>query len=491
MWRIPIIAIIGALVLSSASAQPTPPPRIALVIGNSAYSVVSPLPNARGDAELVAEQLRELDFEVEFHPNLTRTRLAQEIEAFGERLRAAGPRAVSFFYYAGHAAQDHLGVNYLIPTDATARAPEQLRAEATPLQAVFDDMQAANNPVNVLVLDACRDWYAEERQRNTIGVRGLRDMGRHGNVFIGLATTPGNTTDDGYGDNSPYTTRLVEALRTKANQPLSLVFDDIGALVYADTDASLTPEFLNGLVRAPRWCLVDGPNCRTRQTRPNAIVLTSPFLRSLERDRLLAFTDNNVTFVDTLLSRRDLLAANGIDSRLRLKHFLASVRYRAGVRRLEFLRFSPFILRAERDRFPTEEIVQEYANNPERVMNRMFAGRYGNGDEASGDGWRYRDRGTFSLGGRRNYAEATSWIGVDLVADPDLLSDPEVDLAVSAAQWSRNNMNALADADDSESIRRRVRGMGDYNQLAAAALYAIDPTAPAPPPDPMDDETPL
>ena len=167
------------------------------------------------------------------------------------------------------------------------------------------------------------------------------------------------------------------------------------------------------------------------------------------------------------------------------------MRYRAGVRRLEFLRFAPFILRAERDRFPTEEIVQEYAHNPERVMNRMFAGRYGNGDEASGDGWRYRDRGTFSLGGRRNYAEATSWIGVDLVADPDLLSDPEVDLAVSAAQWSRNNMNALADADDSESIRRRVRGMGDYNQLAAAALYAIDPTAPAPPPDPMDDETPL
>ncbi|HET9231412.1 MAG TPA: caspase family protein [Vitreimonas sp.] len=462
MLRFAIIILAAALLMSSAAAQPTPSTRIALVIGNHAYTVVDPLPNARDDAAAVAAELRRLRFEVVELPDLNQEQLRTALEAFGDRLRQAGPEAVSFFFYAGHAAQDNLGVNYLVPVDATARSPEQLRGEAIRLDAVFADMREANNRVNVLVLDACRDWYASERGREDLNVRGLRDVGRYdGNVFIALATTPGNTVDDGAGDHSPYTTRLLEGLRTKANQPLSLVFDDIGTLVYADTDNSQSPIYLNGLSRAPRWCLEDGPNCGARQTRPTAIVLTSTYLRSLDRSRLLAFTNDNATFVDTLLARRDILAAHGIDSPARLSHFLGAIGYETGGFRAqqENLHYSADALRRVfPSRFPTDDVATEYARQPERIANRVYANRAGNGDEASGDGWRYRGRGLFMLTGRGNYRQASQWVGVDLLTDPDLLSDPEVNLAVAAAIWNRNGLNAAAEANDLSEVARRLSG---------------------------------
>lgn len=489
MLRLTMMLLASALFLGSAAAQPTPSTsRVALVIGNSAYAVVNPLPNATGDAEAVAAELRRLRFEVVELQNLNRDQLDHAIDAFGQRLRDAGPEAVSFFFYAGHAAQDHLGVNYLVPVDAGARTPAALRNEAIPLGEVFADMTAANNPVNVLVLDACRDWYSDARSRESIDVRGLRDVGRYdGNVFIGLATTPGNTADDGSGEHSPYTTRLIEGLRTKANQPLSLVFDDITSLVHADTDGSQSPIYLNGLSRAPRWCLESGPNCGARQTRPQAITFTNPYLRSLDRTRLLALTRDNVTFVDTLLSRRDILAANGIDSPARLSYFLATIAHETGGFRAqqENLNYSASGLRNLSFRFPDEDAVR-YARQPERIANRLYANRIGNGDESSGDGWRYRGRGLFMLTGRANYQLASSWVGVDLVTDPDLLSDPEVNLAVAASFWNRRDLNAAADADDLNRVARVIAGLpvGIEPRRArlAAAREAVDVASPAPMP---------
>jgi putative chitinase len=485
MLRFAIMILTAALLMSSAAAQ-QPSTRIALVIGNHAYTVVDPLPNARRDAAAVAAELRRLRFEVVELPDLNKEQLGTAIEAFGDRLQQAGPDAVSFFFYAGHAAQDHLGVNYLIPVDATARSPEQLRSEAVRLDAVFADMTEANNRVNVLVLDACRDWYASERGREDVSVRGLRDVGRYdGNVFIALATTPGNTVADGSGDHSPYTRRLLEGLRTKANQPLSLVFDDIGTLVYADTDNSQSPIYLNGLSRASRWCLEDGPDCGMRQTRPAAVVLTGAYLRSLDRTRLLAFTNDNATFVDTLLARRDILTANGIDSPARLSHFLAAIGYETGGYRAqhENLRYTAARLRQLfPTRFRTDDVAAEYDRQPERIANRIYANRAGNGDEASGDGWRYRGRGLFMLTGRGNYRQASQWVGVDLLTDPDLLSDPEVNLAVAASFWNRRDLNSAADADDLSEVARRLSGhatagIEQRRLLLEAAEAAVRPPA--------------
>lgn len=470
-----VLIVLSIALLGSASAQrqaPTPT-RIALVIGNSAYSAVNPLPNAALDATLVAAELRRLNFYVVEKTDLDGEQLATEIAAFGQRLRAGGPETVSFFYYAGHAAQDQHGVNYLIPTDATTRTPEALREEATPLQLIFNDINAANNPVNVIVLDACRNWYEGEPERESVRLVGLRDMGEVANVFVGLSTAPGHTSDDGFGEHSPYTTRLLEALRTSADQPLTLVFDDIQALVNTDTNSELNPQFFNGLSRERRWCLINGPNCGDSVLRPGAFVGTNPYLRTLDRERLLAFTAQNMTFVDTLLVRRDLLAASSIDTPVRLSHFLAVIAQGSrGFRtRGASFSFTPgglgFFFP---DKFPTPELAVEYAGNPERIANRLFGDRMGNGTEGTGDGWRYRGRGFFLLTGRANYGLASSLVRVDLVANPDLMSDPEINVAVAAAIWRERNLNAAADAGD---LARIVMVFAETEIHAVASSPAV------------------
>jgi len=83
----------------------------------------------------------------------------------------------------------------------------------------------------------------------------------------------------------------------------------------------------------------------------------------------------------------------------------------------------------------------------------------GNGDEASGDGWKYRGRGFIQLTGRDNYREIGKKIGVDLEANPDLVStDVTVALKSACAFWNSRGLNALADADDLRGITKKING---------------------------------
>jgi putative chitinase len=108
--------------------------------------------------------------------------------------------------------------------------------------------------------------------------------------------------------------------------------------------------------------------------------------------------------------------------------------------------------------FTSDAQARAFDRKPERIANRVYAGRMGNGSEASGDGWRYRGRGPIQLTGRDNYRACGSAIGVDLVGDPDLLSTPGPGCLAAAWFWARNGLNALADAGDFVTITRRING---------------------------------
>lgn len=440
--------------------------RVALVIGNGDYQDANavPLLCPETDAPKVAERLTALGFAVDCQVNLNERALRAAVTAFGARLRAAGPDAVSFFYYAGHAAQDLAQINYLLPIDAATDSPDRVRQQGTPIQEVLDDMDAANNPVNVLVIDACRDWFAKDRRRDP--PKGLHDMVRRGNVAIAMATTAGMTAAEGTGASSPYTARLIEALAEHADDPLALVFDDINFKVQQDTDGAQLPDYLNGLSRVPRWSLRAPPKAAVA-TAPigppvRPLTRTPEFLRSLDRARLVTFTRGKESFVDTLLSRRDILAQNGIDTPRRLAYFLAILAHEtAGFRpRLEEnLSYSAEGLRRlYPSRVPSAEVAATYARQPERIANLIYAKRLGNGDEASGDGWRYHGRGYLMITGRANYRSMGRAIGVDLEAAPDLMSDPEVSLAVAAFYWSQRRLNGAADQDDLAAVTRGIVG---------------------------------
>ena len=100
--------------------------------------------------------------------------------------------------------------------------------------------------------------------------------------------------------------------------------------------------------------------------------------------------------------------------------------------------------------------ASKFLRNPKALANRVYAGRYGNGDEASGDGWRYRGRGLFQLTFRGNYLEAEKAIGRPYVEQPELVALPR-DAALTAGHyWSVRQMNALADSAQIDEITKRI-----------------------------------
>ena len=109
-------------------------------------------------------------------------------------------------------------------------------------------------------------------------------------------------------------------------------------------------------------------------------------------------------------------------------------------------------------RFPTEEIANQYHRQPEKIANRVYGGRMGNGPEESGEGWLYRGRGLKQLTGKENYERCGSGLGVDLVSNPDWLLDPKYAALSAGWFWNRKQLNDLADSGDYKEMTRRING---------------------------------
>ncbi len=102
------------------------------------------------------------------------------------------------------------------------------------------------------------------------------------------------------------------------------------------------------------------------------------------------------------------------------------------------------------------ELAREIARNPEKIANAAYGLRMGN--NAQGDGWRYRGRGLIQLTGKANYQAAASAIGAPLVEQPDLVAEPAMAAMTAAWFWSKNGLNALADSGDTRAVTKRING---------------------------------
>jgi putative chitinase len=100
----------------------------------------------------------------------------------------------------------------------------------------------------------------------------------------------------------------------------------------------------------------------------------------------------------------------------------------------------------------------DYAKQPEKIANRVYSNRMGNGDEASGDGYRYRGRGLIQLTGKDNYNACAAALKIDLHEDPDYLETAEGAARSAAWFWAHNGLNKYADADDIVGCTKRVNG---------------------------------
>lgn len=183
--------------------------RIALVIGNSAYDVQH-LANPANDATDVAAALRHLGFDVDLQLDADLKKTKEAIKRFGTRLSG---ETVGLFYYSGHAMQ-YEGTNYLIPTDAMSRVTEadDLRWETMDIDYVLRKMNARENALNIVILDACRvnPFRSFSRGFNM----GLTKTQNVEGTLIAYATAAGRVAVDGSNQrNSPYTEHLLKHIK--------------------------------------------------------------------------------------------------------------------------------------------------------------------------------------------------------------------------------------------------------------------------------------
>jgi putative chitinase len=156
-----------------------------------------------------------------------------------------------------------------------------------------------------------------------------------------------------------------------------------------------------------------------------------------------------------------------IDDGRRTAAFLAQVAEESGelTRLVESLNYSAKrLIEVWPRRFPTLKKAVDYANAPQKLANYVYASRLGNGDEASGDGWKYRGRGLIQTTGRANYRSAGTSLGLPLETQPELLEQPDAAALSAAWFWKTHGLNELADAgglgdeEDFETISIRING---------------------------------
>lgn len=199
---------------SSISTRSTPPAnsptlKTALVIGNSDYRLM-PLVNPENDATDIAAKLKAMDFQVIFATNKNKVEVKELIRKFGSTLKQRG--GVGVFFYAGHGLQID-GKNYLVPTDFNVAAAYEVSDAAIDISLVTGAMEEANNPLNIIVLDACRDNPYPRKNRSS--TRGLARIISASGTIIAYSTGPGNVAADGEGRNSPYTQYLLKHMDTQ------------------------------------------------------------------------------------------------------------------------------------------------------------------------------------------------------------------------------------------------------------------------------------
>lgn len=233
--------------------------RVALVIGNSAYSAAPPLANPTNDARAVSQSLERLGFDVVLGLDQSVDEMRATVRDFSVTAEGAD---LALFFYAGHALQVG-GRNYMLPIDASLERESDLDFAAIDLQLVLKQMERASKN-SVVLLDACRDNPFETKLTRAMGVtRSSSQLGRglafveinpQGGALIGFATDPGEVAYDGDGDHSPFTDALLTHMETPGLE-INAMMTRVRAEVVANTERKQRPwstsSLLNELYLAP------------------------------------------------------------------------------------------------------------------------------------------------------------------------------------------------------------------------------------------------
>lgn len=177
-----------------------------------------------------------------------------------------------------------------------------------------------------------------------------------------------------------------------------------------------------------------------------------------------------------------------LDTALRLAHFLGQIDHESGgfksktenlyytdaKRAAEVIFKSDFDLDKNKVISPEElKNAEKYLKNSEKMANFVYANQNGNGDEASGDGFKFRGRGLIQVTGRANYTAFDAFVADDIVANPDLVATKYA-LLSAGWYWSNNKLNAIADLgkgiDTVSKLTKRING-GQHGLKERISLF--------------------
>ncbi len=229
-----VLVTAGSVAANSALADA----RVALVIGNGAYTDMGSLRNPANDAKLMAKTLKKLGFDVTLALDVDQKEMRRRIRDFGAALIAGGPHTTGLFYYAGHGVQVD-GENFLVPIGADIKAEGDVSIEAVSANTVLAQMQYGNTDgVNLVFLDACRNNPLSRSFR--AGTRGLARLDAPRGSFVGYSTAPGDVSVDGDGANSPYALALSAEMQ-KPGEAIEEVHRAVRLQVLDATNKQQTP----------------------------------------------------------------------------------------------------------------------------------------------------------------------------------------------------------------------------------------------------------
>jgi putative chitinase len=181
----------------------------------------------------------------------------------------------------------------------------------------------------------------------------------------------------------------------------------------------------------------------------------------ITREQLSQIIPKNPYIDQWVSALNQLLPDYGIDTPQRVAAFLAQCAHESGnfVFLKENLNYrAESLMRTWPRHFPTMDVATQYARQPERIANRAYANRMGNGDEASGDGWRYCGRGLIQLTGKDNYTFFAGSLGIPVEEAAEYLATFEGAAQSACFFWEQNNLNRFADANDIKGLTRAING---------------------------------
>ena len=191
--------------------------RVALVVGNSAYSGSWALRNPSNDAKAIAERLKALGFDVTLALDLKVLEIGRTLASISQKLKPGG---AFVFYYAGHGIQLR-NENYFPSVDADIKTQFDLPTQSLALQQVLNLADEVKSELRIIMLDACRNnpWMVASRSLSG----GLAKIEAPKGTLISYATRPGSVAEDGVGQNGLYTGMLLKHLLTP-NLPIESMF---------------------------------------------------------------------------------------------------------------------------------------------------------------------------------------------------------------------------------------------------------------------------